>query len=39
MAIRSWVLQENYGLVSGYILEHTLLKLKEQGIDIQPTAK
>ncbi|MEO0058978.1 MAG: hypothetical protein RLZZ312_625 [Bacteroidota bacterium] len=39
MAIRSWVLQENYGLVSGYILEHTLLKLKEQGVDIQPTAK
>ena len=39
MAIRPWVLQENYGSVSGKVLEQVFLKLKENNIDIQPSAK
>lgn len=39
MAIRPWVLQENYGAVSSNILEQSLLKLKIQNIEIQPSAK
>lgn len=39
MAIRPWVLQENYGAVSGKILEQIYLEFKAAGIDTQPQAK